>query len=74
VNNIPEANENIDEAAVWSQIEREMNTLENKLNTQAEKGKTILLTQVTQVTHTKSPRNTSLRTKINTEYVEMAKD
>ena len=73
INNIPGPNENVDEPAVWSQIEKEMHAMEKQLAPQVEKGKTILLTQVTQAPHTRSPRNATLRTKINNEYVNMAK-
>jgi len=57
---------------MWKQIESEMKMLESQLTPHAKKGKTIILTQVTRVPHTNSPRNSALRDRINKEYVSMA--
>ena len=72
VNNIPPSHENVDEVALWKQIEGEMDCLENQLAEHVNKGKNVFLTQVTQARHTSSPRASKLRDKINKRYGSMA--
>jgi len=72
INNIPAPVENVSEVAVWKQISKELDALEDLLVPQAKKGKNIYLTHVAKARHTNTPRAVSLRQKINKRYVQMA--
>ena len=72
VNNISGPNERVDEKGMTKQVESEMKALETELAKHVKKGKTVLLTEVSDPDHVRSLlRNVTLRNEINKSYNDM---